>query len=347
MRITDVWGVIPDAPGAPRDWRSAMAQFLAVVETDVGLRGLGIGGGGKAGLHIVDSVLREALIGEDPRDVERLWEVMYAATRPFGRKGLAVMTLSGVDLALWDLLGKAEDKPVYELLGGLRHDRIPVYASIGDTVTDELERGYREIKLHLSRVRNDPAEIVAKVRAAREKIGPDVPLYTDAFMRWDLPTSLQLAAEFVPYDVGWIEEPLPADDLAGYQVLMERSTIPIAGGEHEYTTWGYGELLEKRAHAIWQPDACWVGGLTQLKRIVELGQANGLWVVPHRGCEVWGLHAIAALSDRPLAEEGRPWITWLRGQPEVVDGHISPPSGPGFGVSVDEGLLARGRTDGP
>jgi L-rhamnonate dehydratase len=341
VRITDVWGVIPAASGAPRDWRSAMAQFLVVIETDAGLRGLGVGGGGKAGLHIIDTVLREVLVGADPRDVERLWDVMYRATMPFGRKGLAVMTLSGVDLALWDLLGKAEGKPVYELLGGPRHERVPVYASIGETVGDELERGYRQIKLHLPAVREDPAEIVGLVRAARDKIGPEVPLYLDAFMRWDLPTSLYLAGALEPYDIGWIEEPIPVDDLDGYRVLMERSTIPIAGGEHEYTTWGYAQLLEKQAHAIWQPDACWCGGMTELKKIFAMAGPDRIWVVPHRGAEVWGLHAIVALAARPLAEEGRPWITWLRGQPAVRDGWISPPREPGFGVSVDEALLRR------
>jgi L-alanine-DL-glutamate epimerase-like enolase superfamily enzyme len=340
MKIADVRAVIPESPTAPRDWRSAMAQFLAIVETDTGRIGLGVGGGGKAALHIVDTVLREVLIGRDPRDVEQLWDAMYRATMPFGRKGLAVMTLSGLDLALWDLLGKLEHQPVYELLGGLRHERIPAYASIGDTVTDELERGYRHVKLHLSRVEGEPRVVVDKVRAAREQLGPDVPLYTDAAMRWDLDTALQLADAFAPYDVGWLEEPIPADDLAGYQILMQRSPIPIAGGEHEYTTWGYRELLDRRAHAIWQPDACWVGGLTQLKRIFELAPPD-IWLVPHRGCEVWGLHAIAALADRPLAEDGRPWITWLRSQPPVIDGHITPPSGPGFGVEVDEALLRR------
>ena len=342
MRITDVWAVIPEAPGAPRDWRSAMAQFLAVVETDSGLRGIGVGGGGQAALHIVASVLREVLVGADPRDVEQLWEAMYRATAPFGRKGLAVMALSGLDLALWDLLGKAEGKPIYELLGGLRHERMPAYATLGGAVVgDEVEQGYHQIKLSLPAVRQGPDEIVALVRAARAKIGPDIALYADAGMRWDLPTALQLAEALAPYELGWLEEPLLADDLAGYRLLMERSPIPIAGGEHEYTTWGFSELLEKRAHAVWQPDVCWCGGLTQLRKIVALGQTNGIWVVPHRGSEVWGLHAIAALADRPLAERGRPWMTWLRGQPPIVDGWISPPRRPGFGVSVDEALLAR------
>jgi L-alanine-DL-glutamate epimerase-like enolase superfamily enzyme len=335
VKITNVYGVIPESPTAPRDWRSAMAQYVAVVETDGGLRGIGVGGGGKAGLHIIDSVLKEVVVGQDPRDVEAIWQAMYRATMAFGRKGLPVMTLSGIDLAIWDLIGKAEGKPVYELLGGLRHDRIPVYASIGDTVTDELERGYTQIKLHLSRVKGDAGEIVEKVRAAREKIGPEVPLYLDAFMRWDLETALEIARECARYDCGWLEEPIPVDDLKGYQRLMAESPIPIAGGEHEYTLWGYGELLEKRAHAIWQPDACWVGGMTPLKEILPLGQENGISVVPHRGCEVWGLHVIAALSDRPLAEAGRPWVTWLRGQPEVEEGHIRVSKAPGFGVELD------------
>ena len=169
-RIADVWAVIPRGTNEPQDWRTAMAQILVVVEADDGTRGFGVGGGGKAGIHVIDTVLREVVVGQDPRDVEAIWQQMYRATHHFGRKGLAVMALSGLDLAIWDLLGKLEDKPVYELLGGLRHERVPGYASLGATVGSAVEQGFQHVKLHLPGVKNDPQEIVDLVRAGRDAV---------------------------------------------------------------------------------------------------------------------------------------------------------------------------------
>src|SRR4030095_14175228 len=126
--------VIPRGTNEPQDWRTAMAQIAVLVETDAGLTGLGVGGGGPAGVHVVQTVLREVLIGRDPSDIEGLWHAMYRATLPFGRKGVAVWALSGVDLALWDLAGKVHGMPVYALLGGLRNPDILAYASIGHEV---------------------------------------------------------------------------------------------------------------------------------------------------------------------------------------------------------------------
>jgi L-rhamnonate dehydratase len=334
VRITNIRATVPRGTDEPRDWRTAMAQIAITVETDEGLSGLGVGGGGAAGIHIVDTVLRPALIGQDSSDLEGLWARMYRATLPFGRKGLAVMALSGVDLALWDLAGRRAGKPVFELLGGLKHQTIPAYASIDAVVTDEVERGFRDVKLHLQRLTGGPQAAIEAVRAARETIGPDVKLYVDAFLAWDVETTLRLAEAFVPYRVEWIEEPISPDDLDGYAELVRRSPVPIAGGEHEYGVHGFRELLDRKAHVILQPDASWCGGMTQLRKIYALAAERGVWVVPHRGAEVWGLHAVAALGDRPLAESGRPWITWLRGEPPIVDGQITPTNAPGFGVEL-------------
>ncbi|MGH7320397.1 MAG: mandelate racemase/muconate lactonizing enzyme family protein, partial [Candidatus Rokuibacteriota bacterium] len=335
MKITDVRAVIPCGTNEPRDWRTAMAQIGVLVETDAGLTGLGVGGGGRAGVHVVETVLREILLGRDPSDIDGLWAAMYRATLPFGRKGVAVWALSGVDLALWDLAGKKAGKPVHALLGGPRHPTIPVYASIGHEVGDEAERGFRHVKLHMPRPSPGFAANVDVVRRAREKLGPEIALYVDAFLEWDAETTLRLADAFVASDVRWIEEPLSPDDLDGYATLCRRSPIPIAGGEHECGPLGFQEVIARGAHQILQPDASWCGGLTALREIFRLGAEAGLWVVPHRGAEVWGLHAIAALSPAPLAESGRPWITWLRGEPLIERGMIRPTDAPGFGVELD------------
>jgi L-rhamnonate dehydratase len=340
-RIADVWAVIPRGTNEPQDWRTAMAQILVVVESDTGQRGYGVGGGGIAGVHVIDSVLREVVVGQDPRDVEAIWDRMYHATHHFGRKGLAIMALSGVDLAIWDLLGKLEGRPVYDLLGGLRHERVPAYTAPEPSVSAVVQQGFRHVKLRPPKGDDAPGAVVGLVRDARDTVGPDVALYFDAGAQWDLETAAQIAREIEPHEIGWLEEPLFADDLDGHRRLGERTRIPIAGGEHEYTMWGYRDLLKSQALSVWQPDACWVGGMTVVRQIFALGQANGIWVVPHRGSEVWGLHAILALADRPLAEGGRPWITWVRGAPPIVDGMIGPPSGPGFGVTFDDALVRK------
>jgi L-alanine-DL-glutamate epimerase-like enolase superfamily enzyme len=201
-------------------------------------------------VFVVESVLRELLVGKDPSDVEGLWAQMYRATLPFGRKGLAIMAISAIDLALWDLAGKVVEKPVYELLGGLRHDVIPAYASGGHVVTDEVKQSFRHVKLHMPDFSGDIDETIDIVRQARQRTGPDVKLYVDAFLKWDVETTVRLADAFVPYGVEWIEEPLSPDDLDGYTQLVRRSPIPIAGGEHEYVVSGFRELLDRQAHSI-------------------------------------------------------------------------------------------------
>ena len=176
------------------------------------------------------------------------------------------------------------------------------------------------------------------VRRARERLGPEIALYVDAFLEWDVETTLRLADQFVASGVRWIEEPLSPDDLDGYAALCRRSPIPsraastsaaagVRGGHRAKRPPDppAGRLVVRRAHA--------------LREVFRLGAEAGLWVVPHRGAEVWGLHAIAALSPEPLAESGRPWVTWLRGEPRVEQGMIRPTDAPGFGVELDPAAL--------
>jgi L-rhamnonate dehydratase len=337
MRITNVRASQPRTPADPpeSDWRTALGQILVVVETDSGVQGLGVGGGGAAGIHVVQAILKPLVVGRDVADIvaiEALWQRMYRATVAYGRKGLAIMAISGVDLALWDALGKARGESIATLLGGARQTQLPCYATTQQPV-EAVRRGFRTVKLSVGRGSVDQAiDLVARTRA---QIGPDVRLYTDASGAWERAEALRAAAAFATYDIGWLEEPLPADDLEGYADLVTRSPIPIAGGEHEYTIHGFRELAQRRAHTIWQPDVCWTGGLTQLRAIFALAAQEGIWVVPHRGSEVWSLYAIAALSPQPLAESGRPWMTWVRGQPPIENGEITIPDRPGFGITVD------------
>lgn len=337
MKITNVRAVQPIAANSPPDWRTSMGQILVAIDTDRGLTGYGVGGGGKAGIHVVSTVLRDLLLGRDPNSIGQLWEEMYRATLAFGRKGLAIMALSGVDLALWDLKGKAARCSVTQLLGGVVHRSIPVYLTVWGEVTPEQASQFPAFKLHLED-HATPGRIdgvVSAVARSRALIG-DRPLMIDAWMRWDLETTLAVACELVPYHLDWIEEPLPPDDWRGYQELSRRCPIPIAGGEHEFTAAGFADVIERRMHQVLQPDVCWCGGLTELVKIYELARKAGLRVCPHRGAEVWSLPALAALDPQPLAETGRPWMTWVGGQPPIRNGFIQPSEEPGFGVVIDE-----------
>lgn len=341
MKITNVRAVQPLSPGSPPDWRTSLGQILVAVDTDCGLTGHGVGGGGLAGVHVVRTVLRDLLIGRDAEQVESHWQAMYRATLPFGRKGLAIMALSGVDLALWDLRGKAAGRPVAALLGGTAGRRIPTYITVWHEVIAEEVAGHHGVKLHVEHgAAGDQVEgVVTAAERARAAIGPERPLMLDAWMRWDVETSLRVGRAVEPLNVSWIEEPLSPDDLDGYAILAQQSPIPIAGGEHEFTAFGFRELVERRLHRVLQPDVCWCGGLTQLVQIYKMADRHGLRVCPHRGAEIWALHAIAALDPEPLAESGRPWMTWVGGQPAIQDGGIELTEAPGFGVTIDESNL--------
>ncbi|QDU39060.1 L-rhamnonate dehydratase [Maioricimonas rarisocia] len=343
MTITRVHAFQPIADDSPADWRTSLGQIAVRIETSDGLIGYGVGGGGAAGIHIIESILAPLLQGQSIEPVEDHWQAMYDATLPFGRKGVAIMALSGVDLALWDLRAKAADKSVVEWLGGTTGQAIPTYSTVWDDVDDETARGSSPVKLHVH-PRSEAAlqdrsafieEIVSRTAAAREAIGPERELMIDAWMEWDVPMTLAVAREIEPLQVGWIEEPISPDDLDGYRQLRDECSIPIAGGEHEFTHIGFRPLIEERLHRVLQPDVCWCGGMTELVRIYRMADGTGLRVIPHRGAEVWGLHALAALDPRPLAESGRPWMHWVAGQPSIEEEVVRIPDAAGFGVTLD------------
>ena len=343
MKITDVGAAQPEADSAPRDWRGFLGQLSVAVEAG-GLVGYGMGAGGAAGIHVIERELRPLLLGADASDLEGLWEAMYRATLAYGRKGLALMAISGVDLALWDLRAKAAGQPVAALLAEAPAAEVPAYSTTGldgadglQGITEALDAGFGAVKLG-GLGRYDPGSpddgAADLLRRARERAGGGVQLMADAGMGWTDPARvLALCEEVADLGLVWLEEPLPSDDLDGYAWLTQRSPVPIAGGEHEFTARAFGELMDRGCHRIYQPDVCWCGGLTQLVEIYRLARDHGVRVCPHRGSEVWGLHAIAALDPEPLAESGRPWMEWVGGR-ELRDGRARWTGGPGFGVEL-------------
>jgi L-rhamnonate dehydratase len=345
MKITGVRVVQPQPPGMPKGWRGTMGQIVVAIDTDAGLTGYGIGGGGAAAIHVVEQELAPLLLGENAALVEELWERMYRTTLAYGRKGLAIMAISGVDLALWDLRAKAAGASVAEVLAPSPAADVASYFTVIMAAEDPiagiergLKEGYDAIKLGVGGLSlpQDTERLIQGVRQVRERIGSEVALMADAAMAWsDREVVLELAQALAEFDLGWLEEPLPADDLDSYAWLAERSPVPIAGGEHEFTARGFAELLARGCHHVYQPDICWCGGLTQVREIYGLAQTHGVRVVPHRGSEVFGLHAVLALeAGVPLAESGRPWMDWVGGRELAAGRARLKADGPGYGVDL-------------
>ena len=321
---------------------------LVLVDTDDGITGIGMGCGGQPAALMIEGHLAKFLVGEDPFNIELLWDQMYRASMPYGRKGTATMAISGVDLALWDIVGKAKGEPVYRLIGGRTKDRIPAYAT-GNHLEWYKELGFRGFKLAMPHGPADGYEGMrnneALVRAARETIGHDADLMLDCYMAWTVEYTLRMAEMLEPYRLRWIEEFLPPDDIEGYaEVRRTVRRMATATGEHEYTRYGFRELIDRKAADILQPDINWVGGLSEAIKICHMASAAGLPVIPHSGGNPWGLHLIMANVNCPLAEtfvepgvrvEDEP-PGLLLGAPRPKDGYIVPSDAPGFGLTLNE-----------
>jgi len=347
MVVTQIRAAQPLTPGAPNDWRTQLGQIVVEIQTDTGLSGYGVGGGGRASIHLIETVFSDLLLGQDPSDVESLHREMCRHTAFYGRSGLVVMALSGVDLALWDLRGKQCGQSIAKLLESEFDCQrpLPTYLTVFDDAAAEaaFQAGHRAIKLHVERFgdRPDPSSIARLVADTRLRLGEEAEIMLDAFARWNVETSLRVAERIAPYNVAWLEEPLLPNDFAGYARLAEESPLPIAGGEHEYLIDGFQRLIDDRLHVVLQPDVNWCGGLTTLIEIYRQARQAGLRVCPHRGSEPYALPAIAALDPQPLAESPRQWFTCLSDAPVITSGIIHASTLPGFGVSVSRELFER------
>ncbi len=333
--------------------------LLVEVETDDGL--VGIGNAALAPLlakQTIDQSLKPLLIGADPWDVEWLWQQMYRHTMAFGRKGIGMTAISAVDIALWDLLGKSARQPVYRLLGGRTKQRIPVYASrLYSTGLEELAaeakryraEGYRAMKLRFGWGPADGAEGMRRnvelVRTVREAAGEDVDVMADAYMGWTLDYAKRMLPRLEPFRLRWLEEPVIPDDIGGYAELKAYGRVPIAGGEHEFTLYGFRQLLEAKAVDYIQFDTNRVGGLSQARKIAALAEAFSVPVIPHAG-QMHNYHVVMASLNSPMAEFFPPVdvevgneLFWrlFRGEPKAQGGFIDLDDHlPGLGLTIDE-----------
>lgn len=331
---------------------NVLGTLVVEIEAADGTIGFAVTTGGEPAAFIVERHLARFLEGRDPAAIETMWDQMYFASQFYGRKGLVVNAISGVDLALWDLLGKLRREPVYQLLGGAVRDEIVFYAT-GARPDLARQMGFIGGKLPLH---HGPAEgeeglkrNLEALGEMRSRVGSDFWLMLDCWMSLDLPYAVRLSHGAREYGLKWIEEALSPDDYWGYAEL--KRSIPagmlVTTGEHEATRWGFRLLLEMECCDIIQPDVGWCGGITELLQIAALADSRGVAVVPH-GSSVYSYHFVITRHNSPFAEflmmapEADRVVPMfhpqLLGEPVPVNGRLKLPDTPGFGVELNRSL---------
>jgi L-alanine-DL-glutamate epimerase-like enolase superfamily enzyme len=351
---------------APRD---DGAQALVVrVETDDGLTGLGnVGVGAPAAKAIVEHHLTPILLGQDPFAVELLWERMFRATLNFGRKGVAIEAISGVDIALWDIMGQATGQPVYNLLGGKTREAIRCYASqlyatadldgLAREAESYVAQGFTAVKQRMGYGPVDGPVGMRRnlelVKTVRDAVGPDVEVAADAYMGWTVPYSIRMIRmiEDAGFQLAWLEEPVLPDQIDGYAEIARAVDTPISGGEHEFTRYGFRELIDRGAVDVVQLDVNRVGGITEARKIWAMAAGASLPVLPHAG-QMHNYHLIMAHLNSPIAEffplldppDGNT-LFWhvFSGEPTPVDGRLTLSDRPGLGLTLNDDFVARYR----
>jgi L-rhamnonate dehydratase len=331
---------------------NVLGTLVVEIEASDGTVGFAVTTGGEPAAYIVEKHLARFLEGRDPRQIEKIWDQMYFSTQYYGRKGLVVNAISGVDLALWDLLGKLRHEPVYHLLGGAVRDELVFYAT-GARPDIAKELGFIGGKLPLH---HGPAEggegfakNIAMLEDMRGKVGDDFWLMLDCWMSLDLNYAIRLAESAQYFGLKWIEEALSPDDYWGYAEL-KRSSPPgmlVTTGEHEATRWGFRMLMEMDCCDIIQPDVGWCGGITELQKISAMADSRGVMVIPH-GSSVYSYHFVITRHNSPFAEflmmapeadEVVPMFhPQLLGEPVPVNGRLKLPDTPGFGVELNRAI---------
>lgn len=351
---------------------------LVTVTTEGGLRGYGeakaaVGSAGACASLVtcIEQELRPLLIGQDARQITALWERMYNGTRAhyalargrafpvLGRRGLTIAAMSGIDIALWDLLGKHLGVPVAQLLGGICRERMPAYASggwadvdgIGAQLQSYVERGFRAVKMRVGVMDGDPGVSIARVHAARKALGPKIQLMVDAHGTFSVQEARRFSREVEECALSWFEEPVGPDDRRGMAEVRAAAGIPIAAGESEFTRFDFRELIDAHAVDVLQPDLAICGGITEGWRIAQLASTYQLALAPH----LWGsaisfaagLHLAFASPSATILEfslGANPLLHDLVDEPvELHEGTIAAPSRPGLGVTPRQEFIDRFR----
>lgn len=371
MKITRVEAIYLRQPEVKELCDSGQDALIVRVETDAGITGIGEVDSNPMGAkgiiegpfsHTTAAGLAGLVVGEDPFETEKIWHKMYRGNIYGGRRGVGLHAMSGIDMALWDIKGKALGLPVWKLLGGGFHRKIRCYASslFGPTPSDtgDLARRYRDqgftaVKFGWDPMGRDAATDVALVREARKGLGAGPDLMIDAGLVWDSKTALQRANAFAEHDIFWLEEPLRPDDYEGYRKLAESTPIRIAAGEEESNRQSFLDLMDRGRIDVVQVDLTRCGGFTEAMRIASLAWDRGLPVANH-GFTTYinvtaALHWLNSIPNALICEFVAEEHTNLRESVtrqklRAVDGFLDVPQEPGLGIDLDEEALARFRT---
>lgn len=345
-----------DGDEDPRRWRyggpfeQLPSAIIAVIKTDQGITGFGMGAGGGAAVEIIEKHLKHLLIGADPLKVEQLWDQMYTSGVLYGRRGLFPMALSAVDNALWDIVGKFAEQPVHKLLGDAGRDRIPIYQTNGN-FAEAKAAGVRNFKRTTNAGPRVPQvaldRFIDSVLQDRDLLGPDVRLMTDCVSRdGTVDWAVKFAERLRPANLYFMEEMLSPDDVFGYAELVNRiggrgeAWTRIACGEHEYTQYGFDVLIKLGSAEILQPDITWCGGTTAGRRISRLVEAANLELIPHRGGSSWGFPIALNAPSCSMAESFPVGSAILDAMScKVENGFVIAPQEPGFGTSLSEAMV--------
>jgi L-rhamnonate dehydratase len=373
MRITDVEAIYVRLPQVKEQCDSGQDALIVKVHTDAGITGIGEVDSAPLAVkgaidgpfsHTTACGLRELVIGEDPFETEKIWYKMYRSNTYGGRRGVGLHAMSGIDIALWDIKGKALGLPVWKLLGGGFHQKIRPYASSlwGPTpeATRELarryvDRGFTAVKFGWDPMGRDRETDIALVREARRGLGDSADLLVDAGLVWDAKTAIQRARAFEQYDIFWLEEPLLPDDYEGYRKLSEAVDVRIAAGEEESNRLSFLDLMDRGRIDVVQVDLTRVGGFTEAMKVASLAVDRGLPVVNH-GFTTYinvaaALHFLNAIPNSFILEFVAEEETTLRDEITrqriaAKDGWLDIPQGPGLGIDLNDEAIEKYRTPG-
>lgn len=318
----------------------------------------------------IETQFAPRIIGRDAFDVEVIWEDLYNRIKDYGGRGMVTSAMSGIDIALWDIIGKACNRPIHKLIGGAQRTEVTSYATglyfidmdrlIEEAVEEAqeyVEQGFVAIKMKIGL--GDPKLDIRRVAAVRKAIGDDVRLMVDANHCFTVPQAIRIGRELEQLDVEWFEEPISPEDIDGYVEVTRALDMAVAGGENEFTRWGFRDLVVRKAMDIVQPDVCAAGGISECRKIAALASAHGVECVPHAWGSAIGLAAtlqfLAALPDQPpslrpmpplleFEQCENPFRDLLSKRPIMQHrGKVQIPTGAGLGIEIDRSILDRYR----
>lgn len=354
-------------------WYNTKNALLVEIETDEGIIGWGdCYGPADLARVSVEKLLKSQIVGKDPFDVEVIWEHLYNHVKDYGLSGNTICGISGIDIALWDIIGKACNKPVHKLIGGSFRNQVQAYATgiyfenmdrlVEDAVEEAkgyVEQGFKAVKMKigLGSLKKD----LERIESVKDAIGEEVLLMVDANHCYNVPTAITLGRRLEKMDIYWFEEPISPEDVDGYIEVTRTLDIPIAGGENEFTKFSFRDLIVRRAMDIIQPDVCAAGGITECKKIAAMATAHSVPCIPH----AWGtaiglaatLHFLASLPDcPPCLVPMPPWLEYEQTYNPFRDdlsvnpifhnqGVVDIPTGPGLGIEINYDIIEKYRVD--